>query len=626
MSSEVSSRPSEPRFRPHAHHRRAWGWVVALLLGASFVAFRLPDLTVNFQIDGQIPEYLAWSVSPQTLGKSLNPELNRHLYSFYYLGLGGLAHLVDRANLLRAAYVAEIMAIAASVYFLALTLTRNRWAAWLAVTVVIWHNGISVAPGGSHGIAGICAAQHPAIAMGLLALALSWRRRHTTAALVAGLAFNLHGSASIFVSTMVLAAAWIDLRRQGLRAILRPALVCLAAAAPTLMWVASNPPPAAAISTTEWLRFPRWIYVKHIFASSTPVRLWIMLFVFILPGILGMAARPRTWRPRSAVLVGWIAGSALLLATGYVFVEWIPVRPIAQLTLWRGTQFLVHVLLAFGLAHLLSCMRPGRFQAIAAAMTITAFITPLYPELAWIGHLGLAGLLAIAATRATGLDRMVSAALLAALCGVLYYDATCFSHIGPHLVWRWPLITILLTAIFVWSARRWSRPRQIVALAGLVAPAVWLAQLDVGRPFLPRARRRAKAILDLVPAIERASRPGDLVIAPPDIRNPGAWANRGSFLCRQQLTAYAYAPWLSQDIISRMQWYIDDPVQGCPTSKPILPHLQDGYRSRRPSDFARLRDQFGVQLAVVEHDRPLAFKAVASNDVFTLYDLRSPLP
>ena len=597
----------------------------ALLIGASFAALRVGDLPVNFQIDGQVPEYLAWAAAPETLGKSLNAEMNGYLYSVYYAGLGMFAQVIDRAMLLKIMFVAEILAVCAAVCFLAMTLTRNRWAAWIAVTIVAWNSGMAVAPGGSTQMGLICGAMYPAIAMALVALAFSWRRKHILAAILAGLAFNIHGSIALFASIMVLAAAFSSAGWRIRRQSFGPALACLAAASPTLIWMLSNPPPAASISTQDWLRFPSWVYVNHIFASATPLRIWLMLFVFITPGIIGMAAKTKSWRPNTAILTGWIGGTAFLLLIGYIFVELIPVRPVAQLTLWRGTLFLIVVLLVFGMAHLVDCLRKRGFTAVAAAMTLTAFMAPVLPELAWIGHLGLAALLAIAIAQTTGLPRMLAGLAMLCMGGVIFYDTTLFHRIGDHLTWRWPVAILALAALFVWSGRSSTWLRDCLSVTGMIALAIWLVQLDVGQPFSSHARRRAAAVLDFAQTIESRSEPGQLVIAPPDIRNPGAWANRGSFLCRQQMTAYAYAPWLAEKIMDRVAWYLNEPVDDFPTDKALVPHMAECYRSRTSDDFGRLRDQYGVRLAIVENDQPLSFQAVAINDSFTLYDLEKPL-
>ena len=111
----------------------------------------------------------------------------------------------------------------------------------------------------------------------------------------------------------------------------------------------------------------------------------------------------------------------------------------------------------------------------------------------------------------------------------------------------------------------------------------------------------------MAPTIAANTNPGELLIAPPDIRNPGAWADRGSFLCRQQLTAYAYAPWLAERILDRARWYLDAPVEDTPAGISLLSRMGDGYRARDSSDFAQLHRGRGVRLAIVEADQRLEF-------------------
>jgi hypothetical protein len=599
---------------------------IALALGAVFVWTNLDRLPVNFQIDGQVPEYLVWATTPEAIGPSLNPELNRHLYSFYYLGLGRLARLMSIMDLLRLVYALEILAVCAAVYFFAVVLTKDRWAALLAVAVTVWHDATAVAIGGSGGIGLISGPLYPATALALVALGLSWRRRHVLAACLAGLSFNLHGSSALFVLLMVLIAAGIDARQRRLWS---PAvfagLAALLAAAPTVVWILLDPPPAATMSTADWLRFPRWIYPFHMLVSSTSTRCWTMLFVFVLPGILGLASRRHILRNHMVTLQGWIVASGILLAVGYVFVEWFPLRPIAQLTLWRGTRYLVLLCLAFGLSYLVSCIRSGGFPALAAALTLVAFVTPAQPELAWIGHLGLIGLLAVTARRVRWFDRLLALGALLTVCGLVLYEASFLPGLGEYLQWRWPVAVLGLAVLFYWAGRAQSWFRYLAALGAMVTVALWLTEIGVSRHFPGRYRERAAALLALAPSIERACPPGQIIIAPPDLRNPGAWAKRTSFLCRQQLTAYAYAPWLSEAILGRMQWYVDTPIDRFPTDQSILPPLCEGYRTRTSEAFADLRDQYGVRLAVTEHDHSLDFVTVARNDLFKVYDFDRPL-
>jgi len=248
----------------HRSERPVWGLAVALALGAAFVAFNVGRLAVNFQVDGQIPEYQAWAISPGSIGDSLNADLNPRLYSYYYKGLGLLARLGDRLQMLEVVYSLEILSMCAAVYFLAFTLTRSAWAGWIAATVVVWCDGMAVCPGGCAGLGFITGAEYPATAVVLAALALSWRRQHMSAAMLAGLAFNLHGSLALFGSAMVLAAAMLGGRRSTLRGVVWPVIVCLAAASPTLESVSATR--TLTFSTPGGARKPSGVDPLHLTA------------------------------------------------------------------------------------------------------------------------------------------------------------------------------------------------------------------------------------------------------------------------------------------------------------------------------------------------------------------------
>lgn len=603
------------------------GLLLALAIAAAFVGMHLAELPVNFQVDGQVPEYLGWAHAPESSGAGINGQFNRYLYSFYYPTLAGLSEWLGKFQTLRLAYGLEIVAIAVAVFYFAAVLTRDRWAALLAVAAVIWHDATAVAPGGTGGIGLICGPMFPATALALVALALSWERRHVVAALVAGLSFNVHGSSAIFVSAMVLWAAWADGGWRLLRSRVLPAgLACLAATLPTLSWMLLVPPPQASVAVSDWIKLPHWIFPHHMFISVVEWRFWLVLATFILPGVVGLSLRLNRPDTRRAVLVGWLAGAGLLLLVGTVFVEWLPVRVVAQLTLWRGTRYLVLICLVFGLAWLVEYLRQGPGLALAAGAAVTAVIAPFHAELVWLGHLALAALLLLVARRHRGPTRRLLFMAFAATLIVACHEATSLPRLGQYLSWRWPLAVLGLAIGFAWAGRAEAAHRQVAAVAALLIVTFWLMAVGaLGGDFPKEYRRRAAALLDLAPAIQQASTPGEIVIAPPDLRNPGAWADRGSFLCRQQVTAYAYGPWLTDEILRRMAWYLGGPVGDLPEGERVVPHMCQGYRTRTSDDFRQLYQAYGVRLAIVERDQSLGFAVVAENALFRLYDLARPV-
>jgi branched-subunit amino acid transport protein len=600
----------------------------ACAIGICLLLVRLGELRVNYQIDGQVPEFLAWAQHPGAWGQSLNPELNARLYSFYYAGLRFLSFRVDRLLLLEVVYVAEVLLLCLGVYAFGVALTASRWAALLAVAAVAWGDVTAVALGGSGGISLIGGAEHPATALALVALALSWRRRHLAAAVLAGLAFNLHGSASLFASAMVLTATLVDRAAgpgRGRRAALAPILGLLAAS-PTVLWLLADPPPPAAMPAAQWLRFAHWVYPAHMFVSSTPADAWVRLFVCLLPGLIGLVSLRDQVSPRRTILVGWIAAGAVLLAAGYLFVEVWPLRPVAQLTLWRGTRYFLLVCLVLGMAWLIQEARRGVLIALPAGCAMLGFLWHALPPGAGVAATaGLTLLVALHARRSTGLDRAVAAGFALVLSLILLRDLPSVPAMTDYLRWRWPLVAGVLAIALAWAARSASWPARALALAGVSAATLWLHEVGAISTCPSHERRRAASLLSLAPVVERACPPGRIIIAPPDLRNPGAWANRGAFLCRQQLTTYAYAPWLAGQLIERMQWYLGESPDRLSPHENLLPRLALGYRRRSTADFAQLRRRYGVRLAIVDRGHALDFARVASNDTFTVFDLDRPL-
>jgi len=600
---------------------------VALALGAGYATLQLDSLRVNLQYDGQLPEYLAWAKAPQEWGQSLNAQLNPFLFSIYYNLLAVPARWIDRETILKVTFVLEILAMCGAVFHFVRTLTASLAAAWLAVVVEVWQRGSAIAPGGSSTIGVVAGPEYPATALALLALSYSWQGRHGTAAAFAGVAFNFHGSIAAFAGAMVVLAACVEAGRGSRNVIAafgRAAARFVVAGSPTLVWLTLNPPPVATMSVEHWLRFPRWIYPDHMLPSATPLQQWMLMAAFLAPGCIGLMSFSDRWRRHRNVLTGWIAATGLLLIAGYVFVEWIPIRTVAQLTLFRGARFLILALLGFGLTYLIAETRRPGFAGFAAALALLSYVTPVTPELAWVGHLGLTGLFAVIAVRVAGWRRIASGVGVGAGLGMLAIDAMNFSRLGEYVSWRWPLVAVGLSIVFFVIGRTTRPVFHLATLAALVCANLWLAELQVARPVSVAALRRAEAIRDLAPVIAKACPSGGLVVAPPDIRNPGAWASRASFFCRQQLTTYAYAPWLAEEILKRMQWYLDTPLEGLAEGSPIVQAMEEGYRRRESRQFEQLRDEYGVRVAIVDREQSLPFPRVGGNAMFSVYALGEP--
>lgn len=607
--------------------RNALGVAVALLLGAGFAAIQLDKLMLNLQYDGMLPEYLAWTQAPQNWGQSLNAQLNPFLYSIYYNLLAAPLRWVDREAVLKVSFVIEILALCGAIFHFVRTVTGSVAAGWLAVVVEVWQRGTALAPGGSSPVGVVAGPEYPATALAFLALAASWQGRHGMAAVLAGIAFNFHGSIAAFAGAMVMAAACVEAGRGSRNVVAafgRAAARFVVAASPILIWLTLKPAPAATMSVDAWLRFPRWIYPDHMIPSSTPTQQWLLMAAFLAPGCIGLVSLTSRWRNHRAVLTGWIAATALLLVAGVVFVEWLPIRTVAQLTLFRGARFLMLLVLGFGLTYLLEETRRPGFAGFAAALTLLLYVTPVTPELAWVGHLGLAGLFAVIAVRVTGWKRIASGVGVGAALGLLVSDTLRFDRLGEYVSWRWPLAAVGLAFVFFTIGRTTRPVFHLATLAALACVSLWLAEIRVSEPVSQAALHRAAAMRELAPIIEKACPAGGLVVAPPDVRNPGAWASRGSFLCRQQLTTYAYAPWLAEEILKRMQWYLDAPVERVAENEAVVHAMSAGYRRRESQQFEQLRDNYGVRVAIVERDQRLPFPRVGGNAIFDVYALGEP--
>jgi len=602
------------------------GLLLSVFGAVVFVMMRMPALPTHFQIDGQLAEYLAWTKAPEAIGNSFNQELNPRLFSVYYPAMGFLVRYVDRLTLLCGAFAVELIMLAAALYWLSLTLTRNALASSLVSLSVLWGNSMAASLGGSSGVGLVCNPEFPATAMICVAMALSWRGRHVWACLLAGLAFNAHGSIALFGGAMLCGAAIIDgLRRGRWRPAIAACVVCALAAAPTVFWAFSTTAPTGDVSIEEWLRFPRWIYPHHIFVSETPAIGWLRLAALLVPGVMGWAAARSALREKLTIVEGWLFAAAILLAAGYVLVEVWPVRFVAQLTLWRGTRFILFAGIAVGIAWLIDIAKSGGLSAVLAGVALTGFLAPMAPALAAPAHAATALLIAITALRTRGSWRWMGFALCAIPMALLADEWPALARMTSYMAPRWGVVVVGVATLLVWATRDGRPLRPIGLIAFVMAACAFVQAVGMAPTFDGVQKRRADALLKLASEIRRACPPGRIVVAPPDLRNPGAWADRGSFLCRQQLTVYAYGPWLVDRLYERMSWYLGDDARNVAPDGSMMRRLADGYRRRSTAAFEELRERYGVGLAIVELDQRLDFGVVAENDVFRVYDLSAPL-
>ena len=619
----VTEHPFEPSSKsPTAGNRRlVWSGAVFCTLSALvFGVLRVPDLPAHFQWDGQLAEYLAWTQAPDQFAGTINAELNPRLYSVYYPLIATLHQYVDRMTLLTSLYVGELMLLGLATFVCGWLLVRDALAAVLLSTAVIWGNVLATTLGGGGGVGIVCNPEYPATAMIVVALGWSFRGRHRSAILLSAAAFNVHGSLAIFGAGLVFGAAVLDLTKQRRWGrLVQVTVLGLAAAAPTALWALRDMPTGgAAWASNMWWQFPHWIYPLHIYVSTSPWQLWFGFAGLVVPALVGWQSIGKAFSDRHAILLGWSLAAVVLLAIGYVLVEWYPIRFIAQLALWRGTRFVLVVALAFGLHWLITQMQTGGVRAWVAPLAVVGLIGVPVTALAAAGWVALS-LLTVMTIQGRTRHGKVLTVLAVAVFGLLAWPAIERFSIELAFGMRLMLCLLVVTAVWLWAARQVRFMRLLSAATAVLALFCFLHAWHLGTHLSTQKATEARELAELAPAIERHSNRGELVVASPTLRNPGAWANRGSFLCRQQLTAYAYGPWLVPELIERMQC-IDGEVDASLTTY-SLTALAEKYDAGDGAMFESLRDRYGVRLAITNREKQLPFRRVALNDTFSVYDL-----
>ena len=595
------------------------GIIICAFSALVFGALRVPDLPTHFQWDGQLAEYLAWSKAPENFSGTLNAELNPRLFSIYYPILAYLHQFIDRLPLLTGVYLSELVLLSVATFLCGWMLVRDVLVATLLSMAILWGNALSATLGGGGGVGLVCNPEYPATAMILIGLGLSFTGRHRRAIVVCAAAFNLHGSLAIFGAGMVYGAAVLALggTRQW-RRLLLVTVLGLAAAVPTAYWALSNLPPSGSVAASvTWWKFPRWIYPLHIYVSMSPGHLWLTFAGLVLPAIVGWRALRIEFAAKHSILLGWSIAAVVLLTLGYVLVEWYPVRFIAQLTLWRGTRFVLVIAMALGLFWLRRQLQQGAVRALLAALAMMCMIGLNVPFIATAGWVSFALLAGAPTTKQSTFAKILSTLAIGLFCA-LAWRSMWQAALPVGLVLRIAVLVGAIGIVMMWSVKVEARSRPIAAALAVLIGFSYLNAWHLTPALYGPKARRALSLAQLAPAVQCHSRPGELIVAAPDVRNPGAWAARGSFLCRQQLTAYAYGPWLVPDLLERMRCFGGD---GNFEESFSLQRLIKQYHAAPPAVFDALHRHHGVRLAITDQSRRLPFRCVAMNDVFLVYDL-----
>ncbi|MBI3694971.1 MAG: hypothetical protein HY238_09055, partial [Acidobacteria bacterium] len=438
----------------------------------------------------------------------------------------------------------------------------------------------------------------------LLAFDLVLTNRLLPAALAAATATWIHiqlGALTMLVLGLGLLLEW---RSVGWRRILSTGGAYLALVAPTLVaqWriYVINP---ASLSNREFLNLHAILrQPHHLIPSSWSGADYVRFFLLLAIAVLAVS-----WRvPSHRTVVTWCAIILALCVVGTVFVEWIPVRLIVKLQLFRLTIFVKFFAVVFVTRFIFDTLDEGStlqklcalailaIQNFAAVALAVALILALRRKERWFLGLGVfaagavTGLVMVAATSA-GIPRLRALA------------------VAPSGVWI-GVVTVAALAVLFWRAQR-LLPAALLALVLAVRIATGLPYFGYDHPIVDDWYRFCRQV--------RAQTPRDALFITPPYREGFA-----TFAERAEIADFKCTPSIERDLV---EWKrrLDD-LAGAPVRCSGWPNCGDvlaaGYRRLREHEFLALARQYGAQYVVADHGgQPLAFPEVLRLGAFVLY-------
>ncbi len=343
------------------------------------------------------------------------------------------------------------------IWALAKRFTRDRLAAALAVLFLVMNGFMKELSVQYYSINFIC--RFAVIPFLLFGLERLMARRFTAAAVLFGLAFQIHAMSTLYwlVVTCV-AALWnyrelmelpatakgrdlFRIQSHVWRRMLTAAAVFLAFALPILIWrlLTPHPPLPADYSAQEWFEFSRHWKHSYIFFSNKSkdfhLRLVLTLALMVLPWHqLGRDGTRKWFYALGLATLG-------LMGIHFAVTEWIPFQPMYQLQWFRATDILP-LLATIGMARLFAVQGSGTGRWISG-IACACFLTALNLSMGYWIYLAGAALLAASLSFEKG-RRPVSAGL--ALLVVLPAIGWNFWR-SPERTLEFPNVSIIFWAI-----------------------------------------------------------------------------------------------------------------------------------------------------------------------------------
>jgi len=229
-----------------------------------------------------------------------------------------------------------------------------------------------------------------ALPMVLWAIFFFLQRRYVLAFALVGLAWNFHAMSAGFVLIMFISYLVSDLRKVGKVPLLKGLTIFAILTLPWVLWQLGAPSSQmpdwgvvpAGPDMAEVLRIFKWRNLMEQAPFSWGLQYWLYFFSFVSIFLVSLHYPPERWKHR--VITTFVAVIGIMILTGIIFTETVPLPMVMQVQLLRSSKFLIIFSLIYGAGYVCRLYEGALVsKLIAVGLVMEMFFLNYPPQSYW---------------------------------------------------------------------------------------------------------------------------------------------------------------------------------------------------------------------------------------------------
>lgn len=286
---------------------------------------------------------------------SLNPNLYASDYAlpqrssyltYLWQGLGLIVKYlkIDISTVFFVSYLISLYMTFLAIYLIALTLFKKREAAFLSLFFLLFTKATLA---GAATLENILLARTVALPILLFSLLFFLREGYLVSFVLAGTGFLIHPLSAAYVTTGLLISSLLNLKKIGLRRLIRGIMVLLIAASPVFAWKFSQ---TLALNEffsadSQWVKILKLRLPHHLFPLSWSRGSFFQAMLAFLTFLITFKHKPQIRLHR--LVLGFVLGILITCLIGIIFSEFLPLAIVLNLQTLRSFKFILYLVMIY---------------------------------------------------------------------------------------------------------------------------------------------------------------------------------------------------------------------------------------------------------------------------------------